>query len=68
MAKQIRLGLTNISHTKPPFLEWTMQGWRVWTAYNSTLTSGTYTWLKADGTMIRETLQNGIPMESVLVK
>lgn len=68
MAKQIRFALTNISHSKPPFLEWTVQGWRVWTAYNTTLSSGTYTWLMSDGVMIRETIQNNHVIENAIVK
>ena len=68
MSKQIRVALTNISKTKPPFLEWSNGVWRVWTAYNQTLSSGTYLWLNADGTMIRETLQNNVVIENAIVK
>lgn len=68
MQKIVRLSLTNISISKPPFLEWNGGFWRVWTAYNPTLTSGTYTWLCADGSMVRETIQNTIVMESAIVR
>ena len=68
MQKTIRLGLTNISITKPPFLEWKDGQWRLWTAYNTTLSSGTYTWLFSDGSMMRETIQEHIVTENAIVK
>jgi len=63
----IRLGITNISVTKPPFLEWTGGFWRCWTAYNPSVTSGTYIELQSNGQMERVTIQNEIEMDRVLL-
>ena len=54
--KTIRLGLTNISVSKSPILEFVNDTWRVWTSYNPTLTKGTFIELGKDGSMTRHTI------------
>jgi hypothetical protein len=63
MQKIIRLGITDIAISKPPFLEWQGMNWRVWTTYNTDLSSGVFVELFPDGTMQRNTLQNGVLMD-----
>lgn len=67
MEKLIRFGLTNISVSKPPFLEWKGGVWRVWLAYNSSLSSGTYVELYHDGLMLRVTIQNNKQIETAVI-
>lgn len=55
-SKIIRLGLTDISISKPPIAEFHNGTWRIWTAYNPTLTKGTFVSLEADGKMSQCTI------------
>lgn len=57
MTIPVRFGLEGISITKPPFLEWKDGSWRVWTAYNTDLSAGTYFELTQSGNINRVTIQ-----------
>jgi len=50
------IGLSGLSQTKPPFLQYVDDAWRVWSAYNSQLTLGTFILLNNDGTAQRCTI------------
>jgi hypothetical protein len=52
----VRLSLLGIPRSKPPVIEFYEDHWRVWTAYNSTLTEGSYIALFEDGAMTRVTI------------
>lgn len=53
MKKHIRLGLTDISISKPPIAEYHEGTWRIWVAYNPSLSQGTFISLNPDGKMFR---------------
>jgi len=56
LSKEVRFGLFDpVSKSKPPFLQWIGGQWRLWTAYNPSLTEGTYVILNQDGSLTRIT-------------
>jgi len=54
----VRLGLDPSSRTKPPVIEydWQTAQWRVWTAYNPSLSVGTFFALRDRGVIERRTI------------
>jgi hypothetical protein len=54
--REVRLGLFDVSKAKPPLLHYSGGFWRVWVAYNTTLTAGTYILLHNNGDMMRVTV------------
>ena len=54
--KHRRIGLQH-GLTKPPILEWNGNVWRVWTAYNSTLSLGTFIELDELGNAVITTIK-----------
>jgi len=57
LLKEIRFGIVDpISKSKPPFLQWIGGQWRLWLAYNPTLTEGTFLILNDNGTITRRTI------------
>lgn len=56
--KEVRYGLEKSSQSKPPVLQYVPGSghWRLWLAYNATLTKGTYLALHPQGEVERVTI------------
>lgn len=67
MIKNRRVGLFQTSQRQQPFAVFDGNAWRIWLAYNPSVTSGTYLLLHATGAVDRYTVKDESVIDIVKV-